>query len=127
MKPTPPNQFRVRAEDTIRLRVPPQYGSTDDYGNNGMFFVPCVREILRLVVSDGEGWEHVSVSLKHRCPTWDEMCFVKNLFWSEDETVIQFHPPKSEYVNHHPFCLHLWRRIGAEAELPPTYMVGPKA
>src|SRR5262245_54586743 len=26
-------------------------------------------------------WDHVSVSLSHRCPTWDEMCWVKDLFF----------------------------------------------
>ena len=69
------------------------------------------------------GWEHVSVSRKDRCPTWDDMCFVKDLFWGEDETVIQFHPKKIKYVNVHPFCLHLWKRAGAEHELPPDICV----
>lgn len=70
-------------------------------------------------------WEHVSVSLPHRCPTWDEMVFVKDLFWNEDETVIQFHPKKSEYVNNMPYCLHLWKPL-KELELPPSLCVGLK-
>lgn len=69
------------------------------------------------------GWEHVSVSLYNRLPTWDEMCLVKSLFWDEEETVIQFHPKKSQYVNQHPFCLHLWKKIGVDAELPNIAMV----
>ena len=70
-------------------------------------------------------WEHVSVSLKNRCPTWEEMCFVKNLFWSEDEVVIQIHPAKKDYINHHPYCLHLWRSTVEKMPLPPKIMVGP--
>jgi hypothetical protein len=70
-------------------------------------------------VDDIHGWEHVSVSLRNRTPTWEEMSFVKNLFWKDDETVIQFHPKKSEYINRHPYVLHLWRKIGQDYELPP--------
>lgn len=73
-----------------------------------------------------EGWEHVSVSTTHRNPNWDEMCFVKDLFWHEDETVIQYHPPKAVYVNHHPHCLHLWKQIGIKIEVPPMILVVPK-
>lgn len=91
---------------------------------------------LRLLASDGEGWEsfglpgprweHVSVSLPDRCPTWDELCWVKGLFWGEEECVVQFHPPKSEYVNQHPHCLHLWRPVGADMPRPPAAAVGVK-
>jgi len=83
------------------------------------------REIA-IIASWGMGWEHVSVSLRRRCPTWDEMCTIKDIFWREDECVIQYHPPKSEYVNNHPFCLHLWKKIGHEFELPPGILVGIK-
>jgi hypothetical protein len=37
------------------------------------------------------------------------MCHVKELFFDADECVMQLHPPKSEYVNCHQYCLHLWR------------------
>ena len=75
---------------------------------------------------EAEWWEHVSVSLKHRCPNWQEMCFVKDLFWSEDELVVQFHPPRSDYVNHHPYCLHLWRPLDGHIRTPPSIFVGPR-
>ena len=47
------------------------------------------------------------------------MCKVKDLFWGEEETVLQFHPRKSEYVNAHPRCLHLWKQVGVDVKLPP--------
>jgi hypothetical protein len=75
---------------------------------------------------DSDWWEHVSVSAHGRTPTWDEMCWVKDLFWKEDECVVQYHPPKSEYVNCHPNCLHLWRSIRKKIPIPPSYLVGPK-
>jgi hypothetical protein len=79
---------------------------------------------IRIIASDGEGWEHVSVSLEDRCPTWDEMCQVKGMFWGDDDCVMQLHPPKSEWVNNHPFCLHLWRPVGVDIPTPPMLMVG---
>ena len=63
------------------------------------------------------GWEHVSVSpYGGKTPTWDDMCEVKDMFWSDEEAVIQIHPKKSEYVNIKENCLHLWRN--KEMELP---------
>lgn len=55
------------------------------------------------------GWDHVSVSLAHRTPNWEEMELVKQLFFKEYEWAVQYHPAKSYYVNLHPNCLHIWR------------------
>lgn len=121
----PPEQFRVTAESNLRLKLHPRLVSNASFGMNGFFVIPYKMEILRIMVSDGEGWEHVSVSLRHRCPTWEEMCYIKDLFWNEDEAVVQFHPKKSEYVNHHPSCLHLWKQVGVEWTTPPKIFVGP--
>ena len=107
------------------------YGSSlgDDFG---AFVIPgpCGRD-LRVIASPGNAheeipWEHVSVSLPTRCPNWPEMCFIKRLFWSPDEVVMQIHPPESEYVNNHNFCLHMWRPLKAEIPLPPSIAVGLK-
>lgn len=83
---------------------------------------------LFIMANDGaiDGWEHVSVSTPIRCPTWEEMCMVKDLFWADDETVMQFFPKKDEYVNNHPFCLHMWKKRGENAQLPPSILVGLK-
>jgi hypothetical protein len=71
------------------------------------------------------GWEHVSVSLKNRTPNWQEMCFVKDLFWLPEECVVQYHPPRTIYVNCHPNCLHLWRPLQEQMPMPPAILVGP--
>lgn len=123
-----------------RVRFGPM-GSDNSIGNNGALFVPNrslnagkTSPPFKVIASDGllvpeedpalAGWEHVSVSLPHRCPTWEEMCEIKALFWDEEDTVIQYHPPRSRYVNNHPFCLHLWRPLQAVIPLPPTILVG---
>jgi len=96
----------------------------------GAFFIngPCGAE-LKLVADDGAetGWQHVSVSVRHRPPNWQEMAFVKDLFWAEDECVMQLHPPKADYINCHPYCLHLWKPTAQEIPRPPSLLVGPQA
>lgn len=79
-----------------------------------------------LICSTGAGWEHVSVSpYKHRIvPEWDDMCKIKDIFWNDDEAVIQIHPPKAEYVNNQKNCLHLRRCTYKEMVLPPSILVG---
>jgi len=71
---------------------------------------------------DEEGWEHVSVQLYHKLPTWEEMCEVKEIFWEDEEEAVQIHPKKSEYINMTE-ALHIWRpkdgdwsRMNKEAE-----------
>lgn len=126
--------------ELCRVRTGP-YGSDASIGNNGAFFVPnrCAKGAdrsvpLKVIASDGclvpeedpalAGWEHVSVSLPNRCPTWEEMAFIKGLFWDDDDCVVQFHPPRTEYVNNHPYCLHLWRAIDRAFPMPPQILVG---
>lgn len=118
------------------FKVPEDYrvvtgnlASDESFGNNGNFHVPrpdALGKWFNVIASDGEGWEHVSVSLPSRAPTWGEMCFIKDLFWSEDDCVVQYHPPKSEYVNNHEYCLHLWKKVDGEFETPPSLLVGLK-
>lgn len=112
-----PNQYRIK-EGAL--------GSDETYGNNGLFMVPFESYTLQVIASDGEGWEHVSVSLNNRTPNWREMCFIKSLFWEDEDCVVQYHPPKSEYVNNHDYCLHLWKPIGKEIPMPPSILVGYK-
>lgn len=121
MKPTPPNQWRF-------TKPGDQFSSVPADGMNGIFIVP-VHKLINTghrieafcIVSDGTGsdlqevvpWEHVSVRVmeygKSRMPDWNEMCAIKDVFWEDDETVVEFHPAKKNYVNVHPHVLHLWR------------------
>jgi hypothetical protein len=92
-------------------------------GGCGEIYFPAQRKPLTVVWSFFGGWEHVSVSYPNRCPSWDEMCKVKAMFWNDEETVVQYHPKKSKYKNLHPYCLHLWRKCGEDFELPPREYV----
>ena len=114
----------------------------DDW--HGRYLIKGPRgDFLLLMISTGEVWGsiglpppacvHVSVSVRDgrfaadRTPTWEEMAWVKDLCWEPEECVIQFHPPKSDYVNHHAGVLHLWKPVGIEIPRPPSITVGPKA
>lgn len=93
-------------------------GSLYGFFHNGKLSVISSGE-----VHPGMPWEHVSVSLVDRCPTWNEMSFVKDLFWLPTETVIQIHPPKLQHINYHEFCLHLWRNVNQQIILPPDWTI----
>lgn len=83
---------------------------------NGKFFIIATRNC---------DWEHVSVSIisEKRCPTWKEMCLIKDIFFKEEETVVQYHPAKKNYINIYNYCLHLWKPILGDIPVPPKSLV----
>jgi hypothetical protein len=103
----------------------PNFTDHTDMGDrhNGNLVIP--NRGLCIVFSNGEGWEHVSVSLQTRCPTWDEMEAVKRRFWDDADTVMQLHVPPKDHRNFHPYCLHLWRPTDCEIPRPPGIFVAP--
>lgn len=118
--------------EQYRLRKGEWRSSREEHGDNGAGFIPVRTHTapMKFISSDGTGlpvgerWEHVSLSFPDRCPTWDEMCRAKELFWDAEDVVVQLHPPRSTWVNNHPFCLHLWRAVDAVQPLPPQWLVG---
>jgi hypothetical protein len=114
--------------EKARLRSGP-YASDESYGTTGAFQIRDNNGTSYYILSStGEGWEHVSVSLvtKKRCPSWEEMCFVKDLFWEKGETVVQYHPAEEDYVNCHPYTLHLWKPLKAELPKPDPLLIGTR-
>ena len=104
----------------------------------GAFLIRCpTGAVLKIIAGAGDedafrrlgfplpAFDHVSVSIheQERCPTWDEMNWVKDQFFEPEECAIQYHPPKSQYVNRHEFVLHIWKPIGVEIPLPPRNAV----
>lgn len=111
-----------------QFRVKEGFFKTRPFQSFGLFIIPSnVNKQDKLTVmasplEDDQEWWHVSVSLPDRCPTWEEMCKIKNLFM-EDKLCIQFHPTENDYVNIHNYCLHLWHNTKVEIKLPPKGMV----
>lgn len=114
-------------------------GQRDD-SPDGVYHIPhntIDRYIYNVVFSIGMGWEHMSVSLLkingknkiekvERCPTWEEMCFLKNVFWTPEECCVQYHPAMADYISNHKWCLHVWRSTEVQMPVPDTVLVGLK-
>lgn len=98
-------------------------------GFGGIVYDKKTRTKLNFILSWGAGWEHCSVSITDRykrCPSWEQMCFIKDSFWNDDECCVEYHPAKKDYVNNHEYCLHIWKPIDQEIPTPPSLMVGLK-
>ena len=82
---------------------------------DGTYTDPVTRKTWKFVFSDDPTFEHLSVSSHNKTPDWDTMCKLKEIFFQDEEECVEFHPKKSEYLNLHEHCLHIWRYKG---ELP---------
>lgn len=96
----------------------------DEY--NGAFKINYEGTFFFVIASNGMNWEHVSVSHSQRIPSWEVMCKIKEMFFEDEEIVMQLHPKKSQYVNNHKYCLHLWRPLEETIPAPPPILVGIK-
>ena len=110
------NRWRVRTG---------QMASDETYGWNGAFLVPLNGQLYHVIIGDGMGWKHLSITNAQRkeIPSWSTMCQVKGLFYGDDEWCVQFHPAKDDNVNDHPYCLHLWMPLDVELPKPLAVMV----
>ena len=118
----------MRSLDEIKANRRIIIGLVSQDGGQGIISLPTWQGSVKgsVIWSYGAGWEHVSVSPQQKriVPTWDDMCKIKDIFFGDNEAVIQIHPPKDEYVNNMPNCLHLWRCSYKEMVLPPSCLVG---
>jgi len=97
--------------DVTAIAPPSVWENIEMAGNARMF----AWGQLRILITDNdvydetmETWRHVSFSCKKRYPTWDELLAVRYEFFPPEAEVIQVFPPQVEYVNLHPFTLHMW-------------------
>ena len=78
---------------------------------------------LRVIISeeflaDKKYWQHMSVSYPDRLPSWEDLVLAKEQFLGEEVEAYQVLPKRSEYVNNHPYTLHLWRCL--DGDLMPS-------
>ncbi|MDX1429915.1 MAG: hypothetical protein R3282_06490 [Rhodothermales bacterium] len=88
---------------------------------NGAFHFP--QKGLMVIASVGAGWEHVSVSRKTRVPSYEDMVWIAQVFWSPDDCLMQLRVPDKEHINRHDNVLHWWRPTDQEIPRPPSWMV----
>lgn len=111
----------------IKKKGPDGFGGTVfpiEYKKGKMKVVNDVDKALHFIFSWGCGFEHLSVSTPTKTPTWEQMCFMKEIFWRDDEVCMQLHPKKEDYVNNMEYCLHIWKPIERAIPMPPSIMLG---
>jgi hypothetical protein len=112
--------FRVR--DSFVLE---NFGTYGDAGN-GAFIIPVPGQMvsLKVLASNGKGWDHISVSVlgQPRTPTWAEMEVAKKAFFG-DVVAMQLHLTAKDHINCHPYTLHVWIPQNQKIPLPPKFMV----
>jgi hypothetical protein len=110
------NRWRVRTG---------KYASEDVDGWNGVFLVPIDGELYHVMIGDGMGWKHLSVTNAQRkvLPTWSAMARLKACFFGDDEWAVQYFPAADDYVNDHPFCLHIWMPLDETLPHPNIALV----
>lgn len=70
---------------------------------------------LSVIVSLDGGDLHASIAHPDRYPTWAEIVRVRNWIFPAEMEVVMVLARRSEYVNLHPNCFHLWQsRCGRE-------------
>jgi hypothetical protein len=110
------NRWRIRTG---------KMASSEIDGWNGAFQVPLEGELWYVMISDREGWRHLSIrnSQKKALPSWQVMTRVKACFFGDDDWVVQFIPPRAEYVNDCQWVLHLWQPVDAVLPTPHVALV----
>ncbi len=99
----------------------------DNDGMGGHYYDSVSGKNLNFIFSYQIGWEHLSVSMPSKTPSWDQMCRMKDIFWNKNEACVEYHPKEEDYINNHPHCLHIWRPTEVELPTPPHWLVGFKS
>lgn len=81
---------------------------------------------LRVIIdcerkADERFWVHVSVSRERHVPSHGDMVRVKEVFLGIARYAYAVYPPRSEYVNIHPNCLHLWALAEGNGQALPEF------
>ena len=97
---------------------------TKNDGMGGKYYDKYTGKWLNFIFSYQMGWEHLSVSMPSRTPTWEQMCIMKDRFWNKNEACVEYHPREEDYVNNHKHCLHIWRPTHETLPTPPSILVG---
>lgn len=115
--------YRIPVPSVIRPKNMPIMGNED----NGAFLFSIGDIQLRVIASNGGGWDHVSVHAfsngAPHTPTWREMEWVKRRFFKSSETAMQLHVAERDHISNHEHTLHLWRPRAGTIPLPPKEMV----
>jgi hypothetical protein len=64
---------------------------------------------------DKAEWLHTSCAYGNTLPSWEDLGMVKRIFVGPNMQSIMVFPPAREYVNIHPYVLHLYTRLDGDS------------
>lgn len=102
--------------DHLPKLTPPAWMKVEDCGDGAKYMREDGLSVIMsgAIADDGKRWLHVSASRARRLPSWGDMRHVKAVFLGDEVTAIQVFVPKSQWVNLHPYCLHLWHCLDGD-------------
>lgn len=103
--------LRPKSLPSAWKRLPPLHTHPDGAQDRSLLaygHASGLKVLFSAGLHEGRWWAHVSVSMPNRLPTWDEFRTVKLLFLGPNRKAIQVRPKARDYVNIHPYVLHLW-------------------
>lgn len=98
-------KYRIQLPSFMKVE---DYSEKDDYGyySTGAF---RFGDILVIVShSEEEGGWHLSMSKKKSLPTYEEIKDMRYKLLPNRIYACEIFPPRTEFVNLHEFCRHLW-------------------
>ncbi len=103
----------ISADGYIPRVLPAGWRKLESGYDGAVFEYSGIRGYMTVILStarerDGRKWLHVSVAHPEKIPSWDTLKTVKTIFIGRNRVALQVLPSETEYVNHHPFCLHLF-------------------
>jgi len=89
--------------------------SVEPFGPDGFRFVhlgpPRITSVIATRAEhDGQEWLHASIAHPDAMPTWEELKAVKVALIGAARFAYLVFPPAWQYVNQHPYALHVWAR-----------------
>jgi len=112
-------------------RVPPSWKLIRAMPNGGAFFRANIQVLYTVQrYDDGRIWIHVSACGRRGenswfLPDWEQFKRVKHDFIGEDRWAYQVFSSAKDYINQHPYCLHLYALMDGKPALPDfTYGLG---
>lgn len=75
-----------------------------------MEFKPGLFQMVncKIVITIDNNLSHLSISCANRLPTYEELKAARYGLLPDNIYMAQIFPPQKEFVNVHPFCLHLY-------------------
>lgn len=119
---------KARVDESVvraaMLRIPPSWKCVQPEVGGGCFRRGSIQVIFSVLrYEDGRTWIHVSACGRTGesswfLPSFEKLKRVKHDFIGEDKWAYQVFPSAKNYVNQHPYVLHLYALMDGSSALP---------